>query len=686
MTNPDIARTFNQLATMLELDGANPFRVRAYREAARVVESQGEPVESLAAEPGRLEKMPGIGKDLAGKIRDLVTAGTTSLFEEMKAKYPLEVVKLTELQGMGPKRVKTLFEKLHVRNAEDLERVVREGKLRELPGFGETLEQNILKALDVARKSSGRVLLGGAWVVAHQLAEHVRRVPGVEEVELAGSFRRRRDTIGDLDIVASGGAPEAVMSAFTSHPEVVEVLGRGDTKSSVRLGSGLQVDLRLVPAESFGAALLYFTGSKQHNIELRKLALEKHLTLNEYGLMRGDRITAGRTEEEIYRALGLPWIPPELREASGEIALAMEGMLPRLIEQEDLQADLHMHTDRTDGRDSLETMVRAARDRGYRYCAITDHSKALAMARGFDLARVHQSVAEIEAVRRQVPGIQVLHGLEVDILADGGLDLEDEGLALLDWVIVALHSRLGQPREEMTERVLRSLAHPAVCAMAHPTARMTGTRESVAMDLERVFERAAELGVAMEINAQPHRTDLSDMNARLALAKGVSFVIDTDAHNVRELDHMRYGVFAARRAGLTRDHVLNTRPHERFEEWLERRRERLPGKAVKATLHAMPMASAPSPPPPSGAARRPAVAAPRAAAKSARASKSTRASKVGTQAPGPTRRGPAKRAPRAGSPARAGSRTGAKGAARPSARDRAARPASGGRSRTRRSP
>jgi len=568
---------------------------------------------------------------------------------------------------MGPKRVKALFEKLHVRNVEDLERVAREGKLRELPGFGETLEQNILKALEVARKSSGRVLLGGAWAVAHQLAEHVRRVPGVEQVELAGSFRRRRDTIGDLDIVASGGAPEAVMSAFTTHPEVVEVLGRGDTKSSVRLGSGLQVDLRLVPAESFGAALLYFTGSKQHNIELRKLALEKHLTLNEYGLMRGDRITAGRTEEEIYRALGLPWIPPELREASGEIALAMEGKLPRLIELEDLHADLHMHTDRTDGRDSLETMVRAARDRGYRYCAITDHSQALAMARGFDLARVRESVAEIEAVRRQVPGIRILHGLEVDILADGALDLEDEGLALLDWVIVALHSRLGQPREEMTERVLRSLAHPAVCAMAHPTARMIGTREPVAVDLERVFERAAELGVAMEINAHPNRTDLSDMNARLALAKGVSFVIDTDAHSARELDHMRYGVFAARRAGLTRDDVLNTRPYEQFEEWLERRKARLPGQTPKAAG-----------PPPSGAARRPAAA--RAAAKS------TRASRGVATAPGPTRTRPAKSPPRAGSPARAGSRAGAKGAARPSARARAARPANAGRSRTRRSP
>ena len=568
MTNSEIARVFGRLAVMLEMDGANSFRVRAYREAARVVGSQGEPMEGLAAEEGRLEQFPGIGKDLAQKIRDLVNTGTTPLFEEMKAKYPLEVVGLTELQGMGPKRVKTLFEQLHVRNRADLERAAKEGRLRDLPGFGETLEKNVLKALATAEKYSGRMLLSGAWPVAHAIAEHVRKVQGVETVELAGSFRRRKDTVGDLDILVCGGEPEQVMEAFTTHPDVADVLGRGGTKSSVQLRNGLQVDLRFVPAASFGAALLYFTGSKEHNIELRKLALEKGLSLNEYGLTRGEKIVAGRTEEEVYRALGMSWIPPELREARGEIGLAAAGRLPKLVEENDLRADLHMHTDRSDGRDDLETMVRAARERGYEYCAITEHSKSLTVARGFNEARVRKSVEEIAAVRRKVPGIEVLHGLEVDILADGALDLGDDALELLDWVIVSLHSRLEQPAAVVTERVLRALSHPAVQAMGHPTGRLIGTREPAAFDMEKVLARAAQLGVAMEINAQPDRTDLNDVHARLAREMGVGIVIDTDAHSTGQLANIRYGVFAARRAGLTREDVWNALPLARFRERL----------------------------------------------------------------------------------------------------------------------
>jgi len=369
------------------------------------------------------------------------------------------------------------------------------------------------------------------------------------------------------------------MDAFTSHDQVAEVLARGETKSSVRLADGLQVDLRLVPAESFGAALLYFTGSKEHNIELRRVANDRGLTLNEYGLARqpsaqakpgSGAVVAGRTEEEIYRALGLDWIPPELREARGEIALAREGRLPRLIEQDDLKGDLHMHTTRSDGRHTLAEMVRAAKDRGYAYVAITEHSKSLAMAGGFDEARVRRSVAELAAVRREVPGIEVLHGLEVDILADGALDLDDDALELLDWVIVSLHSRLDQPAEAATARVLRALEHPAVCAMAHPTGRMIGTRPASPFDMERVLERAAELGVAMEINCQPDRMDLSDVNARLAREKGVTLVVDTDAHSTAGLDLMRYGLFVARRAGLTKDDVLNAWPYERMRKALRK--------------------------------------------------------------------------------------------------------------------
>ena len=629
MTNADVARVFARLATMLEIDGANPFRVRAYREGARVVESHGELVEALAGEEGALEALPGIGKDLAQKIRDVVKTGTTDLYEEMRKKIPVEVVALTELQGLGPKRVKTLFETLGVKDRAGLEAAARAGQLRELPGFGEKVEQNVLKALAAASQWVGRVPLAGAWAVAGTLAEHIRALPGVEQVECAGSFRRRKESVGDLDLLVTGGSAETVMEAFTKHGDVVEILGRGETKSSVRLRNGLQVDLRLVPPESFGAALLYFTGSKEHNIELRKLAIERGLSLNEYGLTRGDKTVAGRTEEEVYRALGLAWIPPELREALGEIERARAGTLPRLIEPKDLVADLHMHTDRSDGRDTLETMVRAVRDRGYAYCAITEHSKAIGFGRGFDEERVRRSAQEIAAVRKQVPDIRVLHGLEVDILADGALDLNDEGLAMLDWVIVSLHSRLDLPAPAMTERVLRALSHPAVHAMAHPTGRLMPSREPARFDMERVLERAAETGVAMEINAQPDRMDLKDAHARLAKEKGVRMVIDTDAHSTAQLDHIRYGLFAARRAGLTKEDVLNTLPFERFEQALRRAKPAAggapttivpaPGPAGKAARAAPPPAKRTAKPKPAAAAPKPrAKAAPRAGSKPAR--------------------------------------------------------------------
>jgi DNA polymerase (family X) len=565
VTNADIARVFSTLATMLEIDGANPFRVRAYREGARVLDARTEPVAPL--DPAALTAIPGIGKDLAAKIRDLIERGTTPLWEEMRAKIPLEAVALTELQGMGPKRVATLLSR-GITNREKLQAAAQAGEIKGLPGFGATTEKNLLKAL--ATTGGGRTLFGTAWAVAHAFRDRIAALPGVERVEIAGSFRRRKDTVGDLDLLVAGGDAEAVMKSFTTHAQVAQVLGSGGTKASVRLLNGLQVDLRLVPAESFGAALLYFTGSKQHNIRLRQIALDKGMLLNEYGLLRDDKPVAGRTEEDIYRALGMAWIPPELREAADEIDLAIEGRLPRLVELEEIRGDLHMHTDRTDGRESLETMVRAARDRGYQYCAITDHSQALSMIGGFDTARVRQSVAEIAAVRKQVPGIQVLHGLEVDILDDGGLDLDDEGLAMLDWVIVSLHSRLRQPPEEMTRRVLRALEHPRVNVMGHPTARQIGSREPAAFDMEAVLEQAARHGVWMEINSSPHRVDLCDSHARMAKERGVKLVIATDAHSVPELDYMKYGVFAARRAGLGPADVMNCLSQRAFQKALGR--------------------------------------------------------------------------------------------------------------------
>lgn len=584
MTNAEIARSLERIATLLEIDGANPFRVRAYREGARVIESLGESAASLAGEPGGLEALKGIGKDLAARIRDLTSTGRTDMLEELRARIPDEVAGFTELQGLGPKRVKTLFETLGIRDRAALEKAAQAGELRGLPGFGEKVEQNVLKALATASQTSGRMLLAHAWPLAHAIAERVRAIQGVKAVELAGSFRRRRDTIGDVDVLVTGGDPEAVMQAFVSHDSVADVLGRGETKSSVRLQAGLQVDLRLVPEASAGAALLYFTGSKAHNIELRRIAQDKGLSLNEYGLTKGERVLASRTEEEVYRALGLEWIPPELREGLDEIDRARDGTLPRLIELSDIRADLHMHSTRSDGRDTLDVMAQAALDRGLETIAITEHSKALAMARGFDAARVRQSVGEIAALRERFPGLHILHGLEVDILGDGALDLDDDTLALLDWVIISIHSRFEMTPEAATARALAAVSNPYVSAFGHPRGRLIGSREGVPFDLEQVADAAAANRVAMEINASPDRLDLSDVDARLARSRGCRFVIDTDAHATSHLDNMRYGVFQARRAGLTKEDVLNALPWARLEKAIARPARSLP--AAKAAPRA----------------------------------------------------------------------------------------------------
>ena len=584
MTNAEIARVFARIATGLEIDGANPFRVRAYQEAARVIESHPEPIARLAKSEGGLERIRGIGKDLAQKIRDVATTGTTALYDEVTQKYPAEVLELTEIPGLGPKRVKVMFDTLGVRTRADVEQAARAGKIRDLPKFGETVEQKILAALAVAASSTatGRTGLLAAWTAAEALADVVRRVPGVTQVEIAGSVRRRRDTVGDLDLLAAGGDAEAVATAFATHPYVVDVIGRGATKTSVKLASGLQADLRHVPEKSLGAALLYFTGSKAHNIELRRIAIDKGWSLNEYGLTEDGRVVASRTEEEIYRALGLAWIPPEMREALGEIALAARGALPRLIDVPDLRADLHTHTDRSDGAGTLEQMVHAARALGYTYYAVTDHSKYFTADGVPDADGIRRSAADIARIQREVPGIRLLHGMELDVRPDGTLDLDDDAIALLDWVIVSVHSRFDQDADTMTERVLRAISHPKVQVLGHPTGRKIGSREPVRMHLDRVFERAAELGVLMEINAQPDRTDLCDTDARRAREAGVRFVIDTDAHGVRELEFLQFGVFAARRAWLEPAHVMNTLPFEEFERWRKQPVRTLPKLAPSA--------------------------------------------------------------------------------------------------------
>ena len=595
-SNAELAKTLARMGVLLELDGGNVFRVRAYKEGARVIENHAESLAGLVDQPGALEALPGIGKGIAQHIRDLVGTGHTETLDELRKKYPEELVELTELHGLGPKRVRTLFDELKIHSRVQLEEAAKAGKLRGLAGFGEKVEQNVLKSLATASQWAGRMLLAEAWPHAQALAERMRQLPGVKQVELAGSFRRRRETVGDLDVLVCGGDAEQVMKAFTTHGSVADVLGQGETKSSVRLEVGLQADLRLVPEESFGAALMYFTGSKEHNIELRRIAIDKGLSLNEYELTqseKSEKVVAGRTEEDVYRALGMAWVPPELRENRGEIDLAREGRLPKLIELSDLRADLHMHTTRSDGRDSIDAMVKAAIERGHEYIALTEHSKALPMANGFDAARVRKSVTEIEAARARHPGIPILHGLEVDILADGELDLDDETLAVLDWVVVSIHSHFSQAPAVATERALRAVRHPLVHAFGHPSGRLIGSRDPVAFDVEKVAVAASEHGVAMEINASPDRLDLSDVNARLALEKGCRFVIDTDAHATGQLDNLRFGVFQARRAGLTKDDVWNTRTFEAFDRWRREKRSRKPqaggnGAPVVATKRESP--------------------------------------------------------------------------------------------------
>ena len=600
-SNSELASALARIGIMLELDGANVFRVRALKEGARVVENHAEPLAGLVDVPGALEALPGIGKGIAQHIRDLVGTGHTPVLDELRQKYPDELVDLTELHGLGPKRVRTLFDELNIRSRDQLEKAAKAGKLRDLAGFGEKVEQNVLKSLATASQWAGRMLLAQAWPQAHALAERMSQLPGVTRVELAGSFRRRRETVGDLDVLVCGGEAEQVMTAFTQHFSVADVLGRGETKSSVRLEAGLQADLRLVTEESFGAALLYFTGSKEHNIELRRIAIDQGMSLNEYGLTKGKRVVAGQTEEGVYQALGLAWVPPELRENRGEIDLAREDRLPKLLELGDLRADLHMHTTRSDGRDSIDAMVKAAIEHEYEYIAITEHSKALPMANGFDAARVRKSVAEIAAARERHPGIPILHGLEVDILASGELDLDDDTLELLDWVIVSIHSHFTQAPDVATERALRAVRHPLVHAFGHPTGRLIGSREPVAFDVEKVARAAAESGVAMEINASPDRLDLSDVNARLALERGCRFVIDTDAHATGQLDNLRFGVFQARRAGLTKADVWNSRPFAEFDRWRAGRRGRRPAGKVAAGASAS--AAAPRPAKPKAAKR-----------------------------------------------------------------------------------
>ncbi len=558
--NADIAAAFDEIADLLEILGENPFRIRAYRNAARQMESMGLPVADMVAKGEDLTELPGIGDDLAAKIKEMVATGKCKALEKLRAKFPPTITTLLKLPGLGPKRVKTLYDKLKIKTLEQLKAAAREHKIRELEGFGDKTEATILEALEQHAEQATRLKLAVAAQYAEPLVAYLKQSRNVKQVEIAGSYRRCKETVGDLDILATTKGASNVMDRFVKYDEVKDVLAHGETRATVRLKCGLQVDLRVVPAESFGAALQYFTGSKAHNIEIRRLGQDRKLKINEYGVFRGEKSVAGDTEESVYRAVGLPWIAPELREDRGEIEAARKGKLPKLVELSDLRGDLHAHTKATDGHHTLKEMAEAAKARGLEYLAITEHSRRLTVAHGLDPHRLRKQMEEIDRLNERLKGITILKGIEVDILEDGSLDLPDDVLAECDLVVGAVHSKFHLPRAKQTKRILRAMEQPYFSVLAHPSGRLLGSREAYDVDMLKIIRAAKACGCFLELNAHPERLDLLDIHCQMAKDEGVLVAISSDAHRLQDFDNLKYGVGQARRGWLEKNDVLNTRP------------------------------------------------------------------------------------------------------------------------------
>jgi DNA polymerase (family 10) len=571
MTNAEIASVFDELADLLEFQGANPFRIRAYRNAARVVGDYPEPVAELVSDSSdSLTQIEGVGKDLADKIKVLVQTNSLPLLEELRSQIPESVLAMMRVPGLGPKRAATIFKDLKVATLDQLRAACESGKVRELKGFGAKIESAILQGIDIAAEADLRILWAEADEYARELLAHLKTCTAAKQLEVAGSYRRRKETVGDLDILVVADDPDQVMDCLASFPGLAEVLLRGDTKMAVRLTSKLHVDLRVVPDESFGAALQYFTGSQAHNIVLRGMAKDRSLKINEYGVFSGKKQIAGRTEEDVYAALDLPWFPPELREARREFDWARAGQLPELITVDDIRGDLHSHTNWTDGINTLEEMAEAAKRRGLKYLAITDHSKRVTMVGGLHADRLRQQWALVDQFNKHQRGFTLLKGVEVDILEQGGLDLPDDVLSDTDWVVASVHFGQSQSRDRITGRIVDALANPYVCAIAHPTGRLLTRRKAYEVDLEKVFAAAAEHGKCLELNAHPSRLDLDDVACAAAKGHGIPIVISTDAHSIDGLAAMRYGVNQARRAGLTAHDVANTRTWAQLKKQIRR--------------------------------------------------------------------------------------------------------------------
>jgi len=580
MENVEIAERLNEVADLLEIQGANPFRVRAYRNAVRTIEGLTRSLRDMVEEGEDLTELSGIGEDISGYIREMVQTGELELLQELHEKIPPTVADLLDLEGIGPKKAKKLWEELDIETVDDLEDALDEGEVVELEGFGEKTAEKLRRAIEDFRKHRERFRLGDAdrWVAP--LLEYVEGAPGVQELDVAGSYRRRKETVGDIDLLAVCDDAGPVMDHFTSYDLVERIIEAGETRGSVVLRPGLQVDLRILPGESYGAALQYFTGSLEHNVKLRKRALDDDLRVSEYGVFEipegtdpdemepgeGERV-AGETEEGVYDAVGLVWIPPELREDRGEIEAAAEDDLPELIEISDVRGDLQMHSTWSDGKASIEEMARACADRGYDYMAITDHSRRVSVAGGLDEDELEQQWAEIDEIEEDLE-VEILRSLEVDILKDGSLDLDDEHLEELDLVLATVHSYMDLDEEEQTERIVTALSHPSVHVLGHPTGRRINEREPYPLDVEAVLEAAREHHVAVELNANPERLDLSDRYVYRAREIGTMVTISTDAHSPDNLRFMEYGVAQARRGWLEPDHVLNTRSLPELKSWL----------------------------------------------------------------------------------------------------------------------
>jgi DNA polymerase (family 10) len=558
--NADIAAIFEEIANLLEIEGANPFRIRAYRNAARTIGELSTEAYAMVEKDEDLTRFPGIGHDLSAKINEIISTGRCALLDRLRTELPPAVTELLKVPGLGPKRVRHLYHDLDVQTVEQLYSAARDGRIRALPGFGEKTELHILQAVEAHADQIRRFKLAVAAQYAEALRSHLAAVPGVKQVTIAGSFRRMRETVGDLDIIVTAVPGSDVMQHFTSYDEVTEILAAGPTRASTILKCGLQVDLRVVAEESYGAALHYFTGSKAHNIAVRQIAQKRGLKINEYGVYQGKTRIAGESEESVYHAAGLSYIPPELRENRGEIAAARSGRLPRLLERSDLRGDLHVHTDATDGHNTLLEMAIAGQSQGLQYLAITDHSRHLMVAKGLDPLRLARQCDEIDALNKTLEGITLLKGIEVDILEDGSLDLPNHVLGKLDLVLGAVHSKFELSRARQTERILRAMAHPHFTMLAHPSGRIIHRRPPYDIDMPRIIREAGRRGCFLELNAHPDRLDLLDIYCQMAKEEGVLVSVDSDAHSTFEFDNLRFGVGQARRGWLERNNVLNTRP------------------------------------------------------------------------------------------------------------------------------